>query len=471
MLNVTGRPLKAGIVVAAVLAVGLGAVMVFGGQKDVPAPDKEQPENMTEKPVEDGNETELVYAVHWVKSYQINGTRYENGSIKEKGLKQYVREYEETHPNIDIKIKQIEYGNYANRLETLHKTGQAPDIYQIYSTWGPSYVRQGMLDEPPADIKEDVRNNYITTAGVTINNTIWGVPTEVNDYALLYNKEILREAGVVDENGNADPPETWSELIDVAVKTTKTDEQGNIKQYGFAFLRGQTFGVVDPYLSLAYSNNAQYVSDDYTHCRINSSAGVEALKATTKLFEKNATTLNADMWEFGEQKNVAMVIAAPWTEGTFREGFGNKFDKKVGVAPVPYMEKPASLQYSWFMGVMNQSEHKEEAWNFLRWFATDVREETGTTRYGDLLARNIGAIPSRRSDIENNQDVLNTSFKSTYVEQLNNSVPEPTIMEASNAKGILMNEIQSAWSGEKTEEEALDSACRRINSILSRQYQ
>ena len=47
-----------------------------------------------------------------------------------------------------------------------------------------------------------------------------------------------------------------------------------------------------------------------------------------------------------------------------------------------------------------------------RWFALEKQPETGTTRYGDLLAQNIGAIPSRRDDIAGSDAELSTPFKS-----------------------------------------------------------
>ena len=135
---------------------------------------------------------------------------------------------------------------------------------------------------------------------------------------------------------------------------------------------------------------------------------------------------------------------------------------------MPYMTKPASLQYSWFVGVSSKSKHKAEAWAFLKWFTSDIQPTTGTTRYGDLLARNIGAIPSRKVDITGNSDKTNSFFKKTFVGELPNSVPEPNIAAASEAKQILMDEIQSAITKDKNSKQALDDACVKIDELLAK---
>ena len=161
-----------------------------------------------------------------------------------------------------------------------------------------------------------------------------------------------------------------------------------------------------------------------------------------------------------------MAIVAPWTEGTFRSSLGSDFDKIVGVAPVPYLKKPASLQYSWFMGVMNQSTHKQAAWDFLRWFALEQQEETGTTRYGDFLAKNISVIPSRREDQVNSGPLLATPFKKVFLEGLPLSVAEPNVLQSVKIGDALMSEIQSTWTGLKTPTQAAHDACTQIDKLL-----
>ncbi len=405
----------------------------------------------------------LVYAVHWQQKAQTDGI-YENGVLKVKGLRQYLDEYTKLNPNVTFKVKQIEYGQYADTLRVLSDSDQAPDIYQIYSPWGVSYVQNNMLAKPPQDIEADVKKNYVSTAGVTIQGEIWGIPTEINTYAMLYNKDLFKQAGIVDIYGNPVAPKTWNEFVSDAVKLTKKDAKGNIAQYGVAF-SNEDWQVVDPFLSLLFSNGGSYLSADMTSSLFDSPSGVSALNAELALFKKGATDPNGNFFNFGKG-TVGMVIAPPWVKATFAANFGDKFASAVGVAPLPALGKQASLGYSWFMGVMEKSKQKDEAWKFLRWFTEDIQPQTGTTRYGDLLAENIGAIPSRTVDFESHKDVLGDFFSKVYVSQMKYAVAEPNVADASAIKAALLKHIQSAWSGQKTADQALGEAKTEIDALL-----
>jgi multiple sugar transport system substrate-binding protein len=406
-----------------------------------------------------GAPVKLVFATHWLEKIQLEGI-YDGEELATKGFRQYLEEYAALHPEISFEIQSIPYQEYANKLQILSDANAAPDLYQIYSPWGVSYVKNGILDAPPPEAVADVEKNYVSSGASVIDGKVWGYPTELNTYALLYNKEIFRELGI------SAPPKTWKEYVNIAVKATKRDAKGNITRYGAAFLKGNDWQEVDPFLSLLFSNGGKFISDDGTKALFNSPEGVAALEAELELFKKGATDIDGNFFDFGTGK-VAMVIAPPWTKNGFKEKFGEAFDEVVGVAPMPIMKKQTALRYSWFMGVMAKSSYKKEAWDFLKWFATEVQPKTNTTRYGDLLTDNIGGIPGRTIDVENHTLLSEDHFTKVYVEQLPNGVSEPNIANISGIKGILMSEIEAAFAGDKTAQQALDTAAGKVNALLA----
>lgn len=444
----------AAVLVVAVAAAGLYLMSQGNGKKN-------------DQASTDGKKTTLVMAVHWLEKQQIEGIT-KDGKLESKGLRQYLEEYEKLHPEIRFSVQQIPYNEYASKLKVLSDSGAAPDIYQIYSAWGASYVKDGILAEPPEDVMKDVEANYVSTAGVTIDGKMWGIPTEVNNYALLYNKDMYKAAGIVDASGNAKAPTTWQEVLSNAKKLTKKDSKNVITQYGFAALRDNDWQSVDPFLSLLFSNAGSFLSSDLTKSVFNSAAGVQALDAQVQLFKDGSTDTNGNFYDFGKNK-VAQVVSPPWTKANFASDFGDKFEATVGVAPLPYLKAPGTLQYSWFAGVMKGSTHQKEAWDFLKWFSSDV-QSSGTTRYGDLLAETIGAIPGRKVDFDGHKETLGDFFTSVYVKQMKDSTAEPNVLQLSDMKKTLMDEIQATWDGKKTSQQALDSAATAIDKILAQYY-
>lgn len=411
-----------------------------------------------------GAGTKLVILTHW-SDYRVTGVFDKEGNLVYKGLRQYVEEYRQLHPEIEIEIQQVRFEEYLHTIITRHVAGEYADIYGLYSLWGVQLVRSEVLASPPDYIVQDVKTNYLepAIAGATIDGKIWGIPMEIDNYCLVYNKKLLQEAGYTE------PPKTWDELVDMAVHLTKRDETGKIVQYGFAFLAGWDSAVVHPYLSLLYSLGGRPFSEDFTKCLLDSPEGIAALEAELELFRRGATDTAGSVYDF-PQGTVAMMIMAPWYEIFLKISLGDQYEEVVGVAPIPPLKKPANCGYTWFWGVDALSKHKDEAWRFLYWFNAEIQPERGTTRYGDFCAENLGAIPPRIVDLENHPAQLNDLYTSVFVQELKHTIMEPNIAQGAEIKTILMEEIVDAWNGRKTAEQALADACRRIQPILDEFY-
>jgi|GEM_PF-174505 len=455
----TGKKLLILVVAAVVVLLAGACVWYVMGKKD---------NTVGTKTTSSSTKTKLVIMTHWLEDYQINGVKDASGKVVSKGFQAYIDEYKSLHKNLDIELQQVHFNDYPDRLRVLATSGVAPDIYGIYAPWGAEYVRAGILAEPPADVVQDVQKNYVSTAGPTIEGKIWGYPTEVDNYAILYNKELYKQAGIVDASGNAKAPATWQDVIDNAKKLTKRSGS-TITQYGIAFTKDTEWQVADPFLSLLFSNGGKYLSGDLSKAEFNSAAGVAALDAEAQLFKNASTDLAGNFFDFGKG-NVAQVVAPPWPKATFASDFGASFESKVGVAPFPAMKQPGTLQYSWFTGVMKDSTHQKEAWDFLKWISSEVQADTGTTRMGDLLANTIGAIPARKVDFDKHKSTLGDFYSSVYVGQMKDSTAEPNVLQSDQLKEKLITEIQAAWSGEKTSKQALDDAATEINKILELFY-
>ena len=86
----------------------------------------------------------------------------------------------------------------------------------------PDFVKGDALADVPADMVSDIQANYSpgSVGAVTVQGKVWGYPTEVATYQLLYNKKMFAEAGLTE------PPKTFAELKDYACKLTKGRECG-----------------------------------------------------------------------------------------------------------------------------------------------------------------------------------------------------------------------------------------------------
>jgi multiple sugar transport system substrate-binding protein len=368
----------------------------------------------------------------------------------------------EAETGVGIDYQQIAYGDYLQTVLTSRLSGQAPDIYHLYSIWGAQMIENEVLAVPPQEVIDFVTGNYIQTTAdaVTISDQLWGIPTEVSNYLLVYNKKLLAEAGF------DAPPSTWDELVEMAAAMTKRNEQGNIIQAGYAF-GPEVAPTVHPFLTLLYSRGVNLFNEDFTATNLTSPEAIEVLTDQVRLFQEGITDRSIEVWDF-PSGTVSMITMAPWYKATLEETFGDEFANTVGVAPIPAGEEWRSLQYAFFFGVDAQGENQEAAWQFLTWLNT-AQNEGEVSCMGNMLLE-LGALTGNNNDIAAAGDRLTDEFTKPFVDALERSITEPNVVQASEIETILKNYIDLAWAGDLSPEEALAAADKEITSILQEFY-
>ena len=108
--------------------------------------------------------------------------------------------------------------------------------------------------------------------GISSDGQIWGWPTEVDTYLLIYNKRTAAEAGLQRAADN------WDELKTMSAAISKKDDTGAVTQVGYGIITGWDSGVVHPWATLLMSNGGQYLTDDMTATAFDSPQGLETLQ-------------------------------------------------------------------------------------------------------------------------------------------------------------------------------------------------
>ncbi len=111
------------------------------------------------------------------------------------------------------------------------------------------------------------------------NGSVYGIPYTTDTRALFYLEDALIDAGLVDANGNAQPPRDWDELQLYTNRLTTRDASNRITRLGFA----ANFG--NSYLYLyGWLNGGSFMSDDGKTVTMNAPQNVEALRYMQRLY-------------------------------------------------------------------------------------------------------------------------------------------------------------------------------------------
>jgi multiple sugar transport system substrate-binding protein len=154
--------------------------------------------------------------------------------------KKYIAEFMEKNPNITVEYEAIP-ADFDAKLRTALAAGTGPDLFAQWNGDMGTFYHEDAIAPVNAEAlgfgsQQELMDLYVapenTLQGAIFEGQLYGIPNEVSIYGCYVNNALFAEAGLDPE---ADFPETWEEMKDVAEKLTKRDADGKLIQQGFDF--------------------------------------------------------------------------------------------------------------------------------------------------------------------------------------------------------------------------------------------
>lgn len=123
-------------------------------------------------------------------------------------MKKLIEDFNTEHAgSVKIDATTLEWGvPFYAKVQTSAAVGEAPDVMTYHASRIPLAVSQGILDEITADDWSKLGLGEADFApatwnAVTVDGKQYAVPLDTHPIVLYYNKDLLREAGVLGEDG------------------------------------------------------------------------------------------------------------------------------------------------------------------------------------------------------------------------------------------------------------------------------
>ncbi len=401
----------------------------------------------------------LTYLTHWGP---------DTVALLENATKAYTAQ----NPDVSITIRAVPFGDLLTTIRS-GGAGGGTTIASIYDLWLPELVRDHLVAATPGAVSQDVTGSW--PAGVvsaaSVGGTVYGIPNEIDLYALNYNKALFKEAGI------DKPPATWDELTADAAKLT----DAAAGRQGFGLINSWAAGVVHPFASLLASNGGTLIADGKP--QLGSPQALQTFQLYETMVKKgysvpamgtaDANTTGPFLDNFVSGKT-GMIIMANWWESALKAGMGDKF-ADIGTAPIPVgpSGKAAhSISYSWMTVVSASASAAEQdaAWKFLVWLDGPTSGKDGASAMADIL-QSMGILPSRTSDVAAYKSRLDRPFLEGYVSALADAQGFPVVLGGQEFSESLQQTIEKLEYGELTAEQAQTNAQADAESILKRAAQ
>lgn len=301
-------------------------------------------------------------------------------------MDELIAEFEAQNPGIKVVQTTFPYDSYEEKLAASIQGGTAPEIVNLFYGWVPKYVKSGVLQPLPGEsfTTEKIEERFIDLVQIgKFDGKYYAIPTAVRTLALIYNKDLLKEAGY------DAPPATLDEMVEIAKACTKRDDKGVLTVEGLTFQpSAQLHSFYRPVLLDLFG--AQTLSEDNKTVLWNQSeAGYEALEFLCALGAPDGVGENNFM---GDDVTAFINNAAAMTiDGSFRVGtLKNNADKiNWGVAEIPGKDgRKSTFGSFWCNGVLSGVTGKklEATVKFLEFLTSHEVMKTWTERIGELGA-------------------------------------------------------------------------------------
>ena len=298
---------------------------------------------------------------------------------RELGVMQdVVADFEKTHPDIHVKVVG---GISDDKIVAAIRGGNAPDVAHSFDAGAytgaycsngawidlADYMNQDGLSD---DVFPEVPRQYSQFEG-----TRCALPMLADVYGLYYNKDLFAKAGL---DG---PPQTVSQLMDYAKKLTERNPDGSLKVVG-----------LDPFDGF-YENIAAHWApqwgvdwvDESGKSNLAAQPGwADMLRWQKELIDwygyDNLVRWQASAGdEFSAQNAFERGKLAMNLDGEWRVAFigAEHPELNFGTAPLPVDDGQPDLYGSGYtsgsiIGIPKTSGHKDEAWQLLKYLATDT---------------------------------------------------------------------------------------------------
>lgn len=277
-------------------------------------------------------------------------------------LQEIFDDYQKQNKHVTIKYEKMDPETYLTRLLARSKASNGPDIFQFHNTWL-SQVQEIISAAPQEIMTSDEFDKTfypIHSKDLKIETNIYGIPLSVDGDVLIYNEDLLKQAGVV-------PPTVWvgsdNDVLSIANKITVVDGEGKILTSGIALGTAANTSHFSEAFSILLLLNGGDINN------LTTSEARESLQLYRRFAEDNywSSSMPNSISAFIQGKT-AMIIAPSWQILNIKAQ-NPELNVKAVAVPSGLDSSSVSISSYWAYGVNKFNPNQAEAWKLLKYLS------------------------------------------------------------------------------------------------------
>lgn len=386
----------------------------------------------------------------------------ESQAVENLSLQAIIDAFNKAHEGqIHVTMTYVNSDNSLQKATVAMQGNQQPDIAYMYGTFMAQLAQAPKLVDLTDRTQQSAFNwnDFFPgeRAASTVDGKVLGIPALVDNLAVVYNKDLFKQAGVPAPT----PDWTWDDLR--AAAKALTDPAS--KNFGLAFPADGSETTVWQYEAMLWEAGGDILNSDNTKAVFNEAGGVRALTMLQGLQQDGSLYLDFHP-DAGKSENlfnsgnIGMIITGPWDLSGFP-------DANYGVQVMPSFDAGGNHETiagpdNWVM-FDNGTDRVNASWEFLQYLASpDVILQ-------DSLA--TAHLPTRAS-VEQMPGFaeFDTKFPGVgdFAANLANvKKARPQIPQYPQVSGFLGQAVVSVLLGQAEPQAALDTAAQQSDGVLA----
>ena len=396
-------------------------------------------------------------------------TSYDDPSIPDaKYHDQWVASLKNELPGVNFKEEQYNYNDMLDKLRVTMRAGQGPDTAVVTVIWSPELASSGQfLEINLADFGYKPEQFW---PGALKANTwqgkLYGIPTQNETMAFIYNKDIFQKAGLDPNKG----PETWED-----VKNFSKQIKEKTGKPGFGMVAKLNAGNT-PYRYMpvcwAYGGAALDETTDnptYQKSQFDNDGNVQALQWMYDMYtngwapQSSLTNTQVEVQSLFISGEVGMMIDHPAGYVTVKNKAPDVAEQMNYVLMPKGPVRRAVAFGGWSM-VINKAAKDIDAVKAV------VKDRTSP--YWSIRLIWTGSNPGNRDgfNLPEEQERLKTiKFLNVTTEMLQYGVSYPAIPEASDIMNLYVPQmIQDVLTKAKSPQQSAQDTAKKVNDLVAK---
>lgn len=373
-----------------------------------------------------------------------------------------VQLYGQLYPGVEVeKIRVPNDAELVRKLLAMLAANDLPDLFWNRQRTAPPFIDRGvLLDITPlaAADKIDLKDFWpsaLKTYGR--EGKLYGLPNSASSNAYYFNADHYQEVGLPLPTETAKKePWNWNTIVDQGLKVAKGD--GPNKRFGFD--RPVSVYSVDMYI---WQNGGDLWDENVTECYLNQPPAVEAIQWLVDNVQKHKITPSSVETESGGDLFAAGRIGIKMA-GRFVLDSLLKSTFTVGMVIAPEGPKANTTRGDDLAAsILKASPNQDNAWNFANMWSSDDGQKIVLESRRSFTARRSFATSAWMKE-----NLLPWEDLDTYLLGLERTGVYVAPGHTGEVNEIFNRELDLAYLGEKSVEDATDTMKREIDAVLKK---